>query len=224
MKRIIPIIMILISSVATLSAQDFRFDAGVAGGIGSYMGDANQVSPWQRPGAAVSGVFRFLLNYRWTVKTDISAIQLSGDTRENDNKFPNGVNYSFKGWLYRAGGQVEFNFFKYGVGPSYQGAKRFTPFLLAGIGMGYSTVEGGYFSFDGALGAGVRYKIAPRWNISLEFAMYKTLGDGFDGKALSDPYEVKSSVLKNTDWFSTTLFSITYEFGVKKGICNNNNP
>ena len=165
MKKIIPIIVIIMSSTAVLSAQDFRYDAGIAGGISCYMGDANQVSPWHRPGAAISGVFRFLLNYRWAVKTDISAMQFSG----------------------------------------------------------YSTVGGGYVSFDASLGAGVKYKIAPRWNISLEFAMHKTLGDSFDGKALADPYHIESSVLKNTDWFSTTLFSITYEFGRKKEICNNDN-
>ena len=78
MKKIIPIIVIIMSSTAVLSAQDFRYDAGIAGGISCYMGDANQVSPWHRPGAAISGVFRFLLNYRWAVKTDISAMQFSG--------------------------------------------------------------------------------------------------------------------------------------------------
>ena len=84
------------------------------------------------------------------------------------------------------------------MGYSYLGTKRLSPYLLAGVGVGYSTVGGGYVSFDASLGAGVKYKIAPRWNI-------------------------KSSVLKNTDWFSTTLFSITYEFGRKKEICNNDN-
>ena len=62
MKKIIPIIVIIMSSTAVLSAQDFRYDAGIAGGISCYMGDVNQVSPWHRPGAAISGVFRFLLN------------------------------------------------------------------------------------------------------------------------------------------------------------------
>lgn len=224
MKRIIPIIVIWISScTAILSAQEFRYDGGLAGGISCYMGDANQVSPWHRPGAAMSGVFRFLLNYRWSVKTDFSAMQFSGDTRDFDNRFPNGNDYSFESWQYRLGGQVEFNFFNYGIGYSYQGLKRISPYLLAGAGVGYSTVDGGYVSVDGSLGVGVRYKIAPRWNISLEFAMHKTLGDSFDGKSLSDPYNIKSSVLKNTDWFSTTLFSITYEFGRKKEICNNDN-
>lgn len=165
----------------------------------------------------------FLLNYRWAVKTDISAMQFSGDTRDFDNRFPNGSDYSFESWQYRLGGQIEFNFFNYGMGYSYLGTKRLSPYLLAGVGVGYSTVGGGYVSFDASLGAGVKYKIAPRWNISLEFAMHKTLGDSFDGKALADPYHIESSVLKNTDWFSTTLFSITYEFGRKKEICNNDN-
>ena len=48
MKKIIPIIVIIMSSTAVLSAQDFRYDAGIAGGISCYMGDANQVSPWHR--------------------------------------------------------------------------------------------------------------------------------------------------------------------------------
>lgn len=60
MKKIIPIIVIIMSSTFVLSAQDFRYDAGIAGGISCYMGDANQVSPWHRPGAAISGVFRFV--------------------------------------------------------------------------------------------------------------------------------------------------------------------
>lgn len=38
MKKIIPIIVIIMSSTAVLSAQDFRYDAGIAGGISCYMG------------------------------------------------------------------------------------------------------------------------------------------------------------------------------------------
>ena len=104
MKRIIPIIVIWISScTAILSAQEFRYDGGLAGGISCYMGDANQVSPWHRPGVAMSGVFRFLLNYRWSVKTDFSAMQFSGDTRDFDNRFPNGNDYSFESWAISVG-------------------------------------------------------------------------------------------------------------------------
>ena len=55
----------------------------------------------------------------------------------------------------------------------------------------------------------------------LEFSMRKTLGDKLDGKALDDPYGINSSSLKNTDWYSYTLLSVTYDFGMKKKICNN---
>ena len=51
--------------------------------------------------------------------------------------------------------------------------------------------------------------------------MRKTLGDKLDGKALDDPYGINSSSLKNTDWYSYTLLSVTYDFGMKKKICNN---
>ena len=38
----------------------------------------------------------------------------------------------------------QFNFFNYGMGYSYLGTKRLSPYLLAGVGVGYSTVGGGY--------------------------------------------------------------------------------
>ena len=51
--------------------------------------------------------------------------------------------------------------------------------------------------------------------------MRKSLGDKLDGKVLDDPYKIQSSAFKNTDWYSFTWFTITYDFGRKKTICNN---
>ena len=58
MKKIIPIIVIIMSSTAVLSAQDFRYDAGIAGGISCYMGDANQVSELEKSHTAMTRVNR----------------------------------------------------------------------------------------------------------------------------------------------------------------------
>ena len=79
----------------------------------------------------------------------------------------------------------------------------------------------GYYSVDLPLGVGVKYKVGKRWNMMLEFSMRKTLGDNLDGKQLDDPYGIESAALKNTDWYSYTMFSVTYDFGRKRRVCNN---
>ena len=37
---------------------------------------------------------------------------------------------------------------------------------------------------------------------------------------LTDLYQIKSSFLKNTDWYSTLTFSISYEFGRRCVTCH----
>lgn len=70
------------------------------------------------------------------------------------------------------------------------------------------------------MGVGLKYKIAQRWNVGVEFTMRKTLGDKLDGKALKDPYRITSGAFKNTDWYSLTMISVTYDIGRKCVDCN----
>ena len=169
-----------------MKAQDYKYEIGVAAGIGTYMGDANQSSVLHKPGAAFSGIFRYVPNYRWAIKVNLATASLRGDTRDFSNVFPEEKHYDFKRQLFDLGAQAEFNFFNYGMGYSYQETSRIS-----------------------------------RWNIALEFTVRKTLGDNLDGKDLKDPYRIESSAFKNTDWYSMTLFSITYEFGYRRKPCNN---
>ena len=50
--------------------------------------------------------------------------------------------------------------------------------------------------------------------------MNKVLGDKADGRDLTDLYLIKSSFIKNTDWYSTLLFSVSYELGERCIGCN----
>ena len=50
--------------------------------------------------------------------------------------------------------------------------------------------------------------------------MHKVLSDRVDMKQLDDPYLIPSSLVKNTDWFSTLVFTISYDFGFKSLPCN----
>ena len=51
-------------------------------------------------------------------------------------------------------------------------------------------------------------------------AMTKVFGDKVDGKYLTDLYGIKSSFLKNTDWYSTLTVGISYEFGPRCATCH----
>ena len=222
MKKLLSVILISIMAFIEMKAQDYKYEIGVAAGIGTYMGDANQSSVLHKPGAAFSGIFRYVPNYRWAIKVNLATASLRGDTRDFSNVFPEEKHYDFKRQLFDLGAQAEFNFFNYGMGYSYQETSRISPYLLAGLGVSFSPASGdNFFSVNIPLGVGVKYKIAPRWNIALEFTVRKTLGDNLDGKDLKDPYRIESSAFKNTDWYSMTLFSITYEFGYRRKPCNN---
>ena len=116
----------------------------------------------------------------------------------------------------------EYNFWPYGTGRDYRGAKRLTPFVFAGLGLTVASGGGGGTAFTGSVpvGLGIKYKVAPRVNLGLEWAAHFSLSDKLDGS--KDPYGVQSSGLfKNTDCFSALQLSLTYSFMPKCRTCHN---
>jgi hypothetical protein len=137
------------------------------------------------------------------------------------NVFPEQQTFKFTTTFYELGEVAEFNFFNYGIGESYRKLKRFTPYIAAGLGVSVWQVNGKTgASLNIPLGVGVKYKLSRRWNLGFEFLMKKTFSDKVDGENLADPYEIKSSFMKNTDWYSTMTFSISYEFSKRCAVCN----
>ena len=74
-----------------------------------------------------------------------------------------------------------------------------------------------------AYGIGETYKKLRRWSpylaVGVGMTYAKVFGDKVDGE-LSDLYQIKSSFLKNTDWYSNLSVSITYEFGKRCVTCH----
>ncbi|MEA4950009.1 MAG: DUF6089 family protein, partial [Petrimonas sp.] len=72
---------------------------------------------------------------------------------------------------------------------------------------------------------GFKYKIKDRLNIGLEFSMRKLFKDDFDVTEknaewdLDAPYGIKSSILKNQDWYSLTIIFLTWDFGIRHDPC-----
>ena len=200
--------------------EDYRFDAGGGVGMTGYLGDANTASLWKHPSWDLELLFRYIVNPRWALKTNFYTGGLAGNSADMTNVFPNDETYKFTTTFFEIGEMAEFNFFNYGMGERYRKLKRFTPYITAGLGMTMWNTDGFGAALCLPLGIGFKYKPSRRLNFGLEFLMKKTFTDRLDGKELDDPLGIKSSFIKNTDWYSTLTFTITYEFSKRCAECN----
>lgn len=199
----------------------------MAGGA-FYMGDANKNAFFKGMNPAAGVVFRYNANFRWALKANLMWGQVSGSTEGLENVFPNNAEASFSRSLVELGGQMEFNFFPYSDKFAYAGAKRFSPYVFLGLGVTYGAGSDAFFGPNIPLGVGVKYKVKNRINLGCEFSFRKLFGDGFDvtdeGNAMLDnPYHISGSFLKNKDWYSFLLLSVTWDFGPRNRPCNSKN-
>ena len=223
MKRLTAILTLLIALTVshTAKAQEstYKFDMGGQIGVSGYLGDASS-SIFSHPGFSGGLTFRYLPDVRWSLRTLVNALTISGDTRGMDDVFPNEGAFDFKATVFELQERVEFNFFSYGIGETYKRLRRWTPYLAAGIGISVSTCQGQTNAgFNIPMAFGIKYKAKPRLNLALEFSMTKVFSDHIDGP-LSDLHQIKSSFAGSSDWYSDISFSLTYEFGERCATCH----
>lgn len=231
MKNKIGILYLFLLATFTpilLNAQDdYKFEIGGMAGTSFYMGDANKTKLYQDPGLSAGVVFRYNLDLRWSVKSNFVLGKVSGNTRKSGNKFPFDQQASFSRMFYELGSQIEFNFFNYSDKFGYLGAKRFSPYVFTGLGITLGSGKKTFLDANIPIGVGVKYKLKDRLNIGFEFSFRKLFSDSFDvtdydqSQNLDDPYSIKSGFLKNKDWYSLTMISITWDFGLRVCPCLN---
>ena len=224
--RIRALLFSAVFALATLgaSAQDeyeYRMEIGVGAGMVSYQGDFNgSILKNMRPSA--SFILRRVLNPYMDLKLDLTYGTLKGSSADVKTWYPELAEnpIEFKNTLVDVGLTYEYNFWPYGTGREYRGAKRFTPFVFLGLGATYVDAEGGsVFTANLPIGLGVKYKIGKRLNLGLEWAAHFSLSDKLDG--VEDPYGIESSgMFKNTDCYSALKLTLTYSFMPKCKICN----
>ncbi len=213
---------ILLLAPGKAAAQtDYRFDIGGGLGMSGYLGDANTSSLLSSPGWDAELFLRYIANPRLALKTNLYVGGLRGNSANMTNVLPDNATYKFSTTFYEIGEMGEFNFFNYGIGERYRKLKRVTPYITAGLGLMFWSVDGkAGCTLDIPMGIGVKYKLNKRVNLGAEFLMKKTLSDKIDGENLKDPYQIQSSFMKNTDWVSTFTFTISYEFSERCKVCN----
>lgn len=219
--------MTLLMLCATLTAsaqQDDEYLMEIGGGVGmvSYQGDFNgKITSGMQPAGAI--VWRRLLNPYMGFRVTGMMGKLKGDATRLETYYPDETTraYSFDRSLTDVSVTYEYNFWPYGTGRDYRGAKRITPFVFGGIGATY--VSGGekkVFTANVPIGLGIKYKLKERLNVGLEWSMHFSLSDELDG--IADPYGIKSSgAFKNTDCYSGLMLTLTYSFKSKCRTCNN---
>lgn len=220
MRILLPVVLALTAALHAHAQEDYRFDIGGGIGMTGYLGDANTANLLKNPKWDVELLFRYILNPRWNFKTNFYAGQLGGDSSQMTNVFPGG-NFKFSTSFYELGELAEFHFFEYGMGEFYRKLKRWTPYITAGLGLTMWSVDGHtYAGFNIPLGVGFKFKPSRRLNLGLEFLMKKVFSDRLDGDNLKDPLLIKSSFAKNTDWYSTLTFTVSYEFSKRCAACH----
>ena len=213
MRRSIPIILYMLCHIIiSVSAQDYKYDAGGSLGLSSAYGDINQGQLMYNPKVSLSALLRVHRGLRWSHLYELESLGLAGYSSEFDNKFIDEKNYSFSSRLWQLSWSAEYNFLNYGWGYDYRNTSRLSPFLSLGVGVGVvSGNEQSALTLTIPIGVGIKYKFAPRWNFTARMVFAKTFTDKADG--VKDPYNIESDGMKNTDWYSNLSFSISYEFG-----------
>lgn len=223
--RLIRLLMAMIAmtmiSFGIRAQEDYRFDIGGGIGMSGYLGDANTSNLYQNPSWDAELLLRYIANPRWAFKTNFYVGGLRGDSGQMTNVIPTDETYKFSTTFFELGEMAEFNFFNYGLGERYRKLKRFSPYITAGLSATVWSVGGETRAgFTLPFGIGFKFKINRRLNLGLEFLMKKVFTDRLDGSVLDDPMGIKSSFMKNTDWYSTLTFTISYEFSKRCQTCH----
>lgn len=222
--KVVVAFCLLIAGAGTLHAQDdpeYRMEVGVGGGMVGYLGDFNgNLTKDLQGGVSLLGRYNF--NPWMALRLNFGYGKLKGSSSDTKTYYPEYVDnpYSFSNKLYDLSVTYEYNFWPYGTGWDYRGAKRITPYVFGGLGLAFAKTEiKTHTGVTVPLGLGVKFKVAERVNLGVEWAMNFTTNDYFD--EAKDPYGIESSGLfKNTDCFSRLQVTLTYSFSPKCVNCN----
>ncbi len=215
-------LILLLTATVTLSAQDApEYRAELGGGIGvvSYEGDFNgNLFKQMQPMFTLLGRYKF--NPRMALALNVSYGKIKGSSKNAETFFPLTEEVDFNHGIVDVGLRYEYNFWPYGTGREYRGAQKLTPYIYIGLGATFVKPDKTEVALNFPIGAGVKYKVAERWNLALEWTMHFTTSDLLDG--VKDPYGIKSSGLfKNTDCYSHLRLSLTYDLWAKCKTCHN---
>ena len=137
MRKGLVTLLMLCATLTASAQQDDEYLMEIGGGVGmvSYQGDFNgKITSGMQPAGAI--VWRRLLNPYMGFRVTGMMGKLKGDATRVETYYPDETTraYSFDRSLTDVSVTYEYNFWPYGTGRDYRGAKRLTPFVFGGIG------------------------------------------------------------------------------------------
>ena len=137
MRRLFPLFIMLMTMTTAMAQDDVEYQMEVGGGVGllNYQGDFNGslTKNIQPMGVAV---LRRAFNPYMGLRADLGVGKIKGSSADADTYYPNidATPYKFDNLLVDLSVMYECNFWPYGTGRDYRGAKRITPYVFAGLG------------------------------------------------------------------------------------------
>ncbi len=225
--RLLLLAVSFLLSFAPSIAQDedviYRREIGGGLGAGFSFNDAN-TKFFGNTNFAANAILRFNLNKRMVIKTTLGYLGVKGSMTDVESFVPADINqaasvrstYSFSGAVIDLNVLYELNFLPYGYIQDYRGMKRVTPYIQLGLGMSYGTA-GKAFTGNIPLGIGLRWKVAERLNLGVDWLMHFSLSDKLDD--IDAPLGIKSTMFKNKDHYSRVLLTLTYDISPRCPNC-----
>ena len=198
----------------------YRLELGA--GVGTSINFTDVKDKASLAGALIA---RFPLNPRVAVKAQFTYDMVKGSTQGMKPFYPananatgtDRLNYSVSNGIYDVSALYELHFLPYGFQRDYRGYKRLVPYLQMGFGLTYGAA-GKSFTANFPIGVGLKYKVAPRLNLGLDWMVHFSLSDKLDG--LNAPLGIKSELFRNKDAYSALTFTLTYDLNPKCPTCN----
>lgn len=216
--------MALVCVALTATAQDepeYRLELGAGAGVVAYEGDFNgSITKGMQPMGGL--VAKYKSNPRMAWAGELSYGQLKGNTHNPDTWYPLAEDRpaKFSTQIVSFDVKYEYNFWAFGTGREYRGARPLTPFFALGLGLVVASGDGKAVALQMPFGLGVKYKLRPRLNLTAQWMMHFSGSDKLDGHR--DPYDIKSSgMFKNTDCYSALQVLVTYDLWAKCKTCHN---
>lgn len=217
-------------------SSEYLLEVGTGAGLTTYEGDFNSnLLTGMQPAFALVAKYKQNPRMAWTAALTYSKLKGSSKDASTwypadpdvllptvvaDGSMPAALDWTFDNPVMDLTLRYEYNFWAYGTGREFYGARRVAPFLTLGMGLTYADAKPGVLTAKLPIGGGVKIKIAERLNLTAEWVMNFTGSDKLDGK--KDPYGIQSSGLfKNNDCYSTMQVTVTYDLLEKCKTCNN---
>jgi hypothetical protein len=223
---------------AVCSAQQYHWEAGLAGGISPYLGDINQqlvFSPTEM-GAGYGLVAKRHLTPSIAVRLGYSRLSLLGDDKNfTSTPWRMERGFNFKNTLNEFSLVMEYDILGKKRFDAYQTNKKFSPYFS--LGAAFATYKPTVdfnepnkvatiasittdrnaikqmSSWAVPVGIGMKYALSSTLNLGIEFSTRVGFSDYLDGVSASGNPD------KN-DWYGFSFLSLTKQFGAKERVEN----